>query len=324
MKPLFLIFSTIFPLSLFAQFDGIVGSVGCKAIHVDDARFVEWASDCEIMRGYQDIARKQLGFVFFGDAESAIGKASKTTTEAVSLGDGGTAVLTFQTPIVNGEGADFAVFENSFSDAFLELAFVEISSDGEHYFRFPATSNTQTETQVTSSGLIDATKINNLAGKYRIGWGTPFDLEELPENENLDKNDVTHVKIIDVVGTINPEFASHDSENNIINDPYPTAFAGYGSGGFDLTGIGVIHNQNNLAVKEIEQPRIFIYNNGVELKIENAKLNIENVEIFDISGKKLNNFQFSIFNFQLKIDISALPKGVYLIKTGNFAEKFVK
>ena len=36
------------------------------------------------------------------------------------VGDGGSAILTFDTPIANGPGFDFAVFENGFSDTFLE------------------------------------------------------------------------------------------------------------------------------------------------------------------------------------------------------------
>jgi len=59
-------------------------------------------------------------------------------------------------------GFDFAVFENSFNDSFLELAFVEVSSDGINFVRFPATSNTQTDVQITGFGTIDPTYINNL------------------------------------------------------------------------------------------------------------------------------------------------------------------
>ena len=61
------------------------------------------------------------------------------------------ATVTFASPIYNGEGPDFAVFENGFDIDdeydptgvlhFLELAFVEVSSDGENFFRFPAVTN---------------------------------------------------------------------------------------------------------------------------------------------------------------------------------------
>ena len=81
----------------------------------------------------------------------------------MSLGDGGVAILTFKYPIKNETGNDFAVFENSFNDTFLELAFVEVSSDGIHYFRFPAVSNTQDTLQMGNDASIDARHLNNLA-----------------------------------------------------------------------------------------------------------------------------------------------------------------
>src|SRR5690554_1645811 len=99
----------------------------------------------------------------------AIGEAS---VSVVSLGNGGSAVLSFENPIKNGEGPDFAVFENGFVDpendtvAFLELAFVEVSSDGAHFVRFPAISAIQTDTQILNSSFSDARFYHNLAGKH--------------------------------------------------------------------------------------------------------------------------------------------------------------
>ena len=44
----------------------------------------------------------------------------------------------------------------------------------------------KTEIQVETFGSIDATKINNfLAGKYRGGYGVPFDLNELKDITGL-------------------------------------------------------------------------------------------------------------------------------------------
>ena len=133
------------PFLASAQFDGAVGTEGCKAISNSDNRILSWAVGCQVNRGWQDIATKEAK-ASFGTIEYAIGEATtSTTTEAISLGDGGTALLTFDRPIVNGAGPDFAVFENSFNDSFLELAFVEVSSDGIHFVRFPAISNTSAD-----------------------------------------------------------------------------------------------------------------------------------------------------------------------------------
>ena len=131
------------------------------------------------------------------------GSAGEATTNAISLGDGGYAILTFEKPIINGDGFDFAVYENSFNDYFLELAFVEVSSDGLNFVRFPATSLTPTDRQIAGDGTIDATNINNLAGKYRVGWGTPFDLEELRDSANIDINNISVTIFINIFGRIN-------------------------------------------------------------------------------------------------------------------------
>ena len=161
-------------------FCGGVGTEGCNAIAADDNQFVAWATSVVLTRGPQDISNPNSPLASFGDETNAIGPATPNNSmDAVSLGDGGSALVTFERPIQNGEGPDFAVFENDNNGGFLELAFVEVSSDGVHFVRFPATSLTQTETQTGSFAFTNPTFINNLAGKFQIGYGTPFDLEEL-------------------------------------------------------------------------------------------------------------------------------------------------
>lgn len=229
---LFLCFSTL----SFAQFAGPVGTAGTTAMHKDSSAFVNWANSAQLEVGLIDIANPFSGTASNGDATSPIGFPNGST---VSLGDSGVAILTFPQPITNETGPDFAVFENAFSDAFLELAFVEVSSDGINFHRFPATSNTPTSAQIGPfDALGDATLLNNLAGKYRANYGTPFDLEELNGIAGLNVMAITHIKIIDVVGAISGSHVQNDSNGNPINDPFPTAFA---SGGFDLDAIGVIH-----------------------------------------------------------------------------------
>ncbi len=221
-------------------FPGPVSSPTTTAIPHNSPTFVGWATGiADFQRGWVDIRNPSLGVVGYGSAADALGPAGTSTTlGVVSLGDGGRITLTFDYPITDGPGFDLAVFENSFNNTFLELAFVEVSSDGLHFFRFPAISNTQTTTQVGGFGSLDTTYINNLAGKYRVGFGTPFDLAELSGNPLLNIFAVTHVRIIDVVGSIDPAFGTRDSLGNLINDPFPTPF---NSGGFDLDAVGVIH-----------------------------------------------------------------------------------
>lgn len=219
------------------------GQAGSTAIHMDSSIFTGWATGIEVHRGYvyiEDTIFTANGSnrASFGDPLNALGKANGNSADVVSLGDSGLAILTFDQPIMNGPGFDFAVFENSFSDDYLEFAFVEVSSDGNRFVRFPNHSEVQTQIQVHGFGLTDARRIHNLAGKYRAGYGTPFDLEELKDSVGIDLNAITHIKIIDVIGSIGLN-ATYDSYGNKINEPFSSP---YESGGFDLDGVGVIHS----------------------------------------------------------------------------------
>src|SRR5690606_28994957 len=164
----------------------------------------------------------------------------KADSRLISMGDGGMITFTFSHPVVNAEGADFLVFENGFLNvtdsalAFLELAFVEVSSNGTDFVRFPATSHITDSVQYDNFSFTNAEHINNLAGKYIQNWGTPFDLEELKDEPNLDVNNITHIRIIDVVGILDEDFGSKDSRGQLINDPFPTPFP---SCGFDINAI---------------------------------------------------------------------------------------
>jgi hypothetical protein len=219
-------------------FDGAAGTLGSRAIPFDSTEIVGWATGySNLIRGPARIDNPSLGFATFGEGSNALGPAGTSVFEVVSLGDGGSITLTFQAPITNGAGWDFAVFENSFNDTFLELAFVEVSSNGFDFFRFPAISLTPTDKQVDGFGSVDPTNIHNLAGKYRVGFGTPFNLEDLAGvSPLLDISSVTHVRIVDVVGVINSPFTTFDSLGNPINDPWATPF---NSSGFDLDAVGV-------------------------------------------------------------------------------------
>ena len=221
------------------------GEPNSTAIYMDDPNFAAWATGITVQRGYVKIDEPDLGYVSYGSDANALGKAEGDSFGVVSLGDDGSATLTFENPIANGPSYDFAVFENAFDDTFLELAFVEVSSDGSNFFRFDSVSLTQTDTQVGSFGVLDTNDLHNLAGKYRQGYGTPFDLAELKDvNSLLDVSRITHVRIIDVVGCIQDGYARYDSLANKINDPWPTPFA---TGGFDLDAVAVIHEKTLLA-----------------------------------------------------------------------------
>ncbi len=309
-------FLSLLSLSIYAQYPPAAGQMGSTAIYKDSSIFIDWANTCSITRGYinlsdtsfEDPAYPGTNRASFGNATAAIGIADNNT---VSLGDNGKAILSFAHPIANGQGFDFAVFENSFDDFFLELAFVEVSSDGIHFVRFPNVSLTQTNIQIQSFGTLDPTKIHNLAGKYRVFYGTPFDLQDLQDSTGLDLNHITHVKIVDVIGSITEPFMNNDSQGHIINDPFPTAFW---TGGFDLDAVGVIHNSQNTGIDTPKSATedILIFPNPTKDWLEIRMKTPSNLkaQITDIVGKIVEEFEM---NNSTKIDVCHLPKGLYFI-----------
>jgi hypothetical protein len=215
----------------------------------------------------------------WADPNKALGPATGDRLDIVSLGDlsreqiddglpPGQITLYFDEPIRQGKGYDFVVFENGFtSDAnwatgsvvgqmFAELGYVEVSSNGVDFIRFPAVSLTPEATG--PYGTVEISNIYNLAGKHPNGTGTPFDLQEIVNDTMVvsglvDVNDIRYVRIVDIPGggdfydeaTANIDPASGPfwdfySSNHPIYDAWPT----YGSGGLDLEAIGVLNEQN--------------------------------------------------------------------------------
>lgn len=293
----------------FAQsYAPLPGEVGSTAIHKDSSIIVAWATGVTVQRGPMDIAQPGNGNASFGVEADAVGIANGTGV--VSLGDGGSAIVTFAAPIKNGLGADFAIFENGFADNYIELAFVEVSSDGINFYRFPAISEAPTSPQYWNGSYSDCRYFNNLAGKYRANYGTPFDLEELNGEVGLDINAITHVKIIDVVGFVGPTYGTMDSQGNYINDPYPTAFP---SGGFDLDAVAVIH-EGTQSINENEISQFIVYpnpSNGI-FKVNSSQSG--NYSIFSATGKSIIRADFSN---DFIIDLSDFPKGMYILQVNN-------
>lgn len=289
-----------------AQFAPPVGQAGTTALFKDSSAFVAWASAGKLVRGLQNIANPSLGYVNVGDSASAFGIAD--LTGVVSLGDGGYEILQFPSPIIDGSGPDFAVFENGFNDTFLELAFVEVSSDGVHFFRFPAISNTDTTTQTNSFGSTNASQIHNLAGKYRGEYGTPFDLAEIADNTLLNKLAITHVKIIDVIGCIQKQYATRDANQHIVNDPWPTDF---GSGGFDLDAVGVIHQQA-VGIDEFELKHISVYPNpATDMLYVSIPLTNYSLSVINIMGEVVLNAENK--SNVISLELSTLKSGIYFL-----------
>ena len=221
--------SAIFAASAAAgPYPPAAGQAGTTAVHKDNAAFIAWAADWENYLPGEAVTST------WQTPKNALGKAEGTSSDIVSLGRGGEITLTFDQPITNGLGWDFAVFENSFSDTFLELAFVEVSSDGATFVRFD--NDSLTPNPVGGFGSLDPTDIDGFAGKYRQAYGTPFDLSDLATRNEVisgavDLSAITHVRLVDVVG----DASDFDTSGHVIYDPYPTNQ----SAGLDLDAVGV-------------------------------------------------------------------------------------
>ncbi|NLF32536.1 MAG: hypothetical protein GX591_16805 [Planctomycetes bacterium] len=250
---------------------GWVGPAGDGVAHVDpwypnpgqvlNDAFVAWAAGVVAYLPGSDVDAD------WSDPGKALGPATGDEFEIVSLGDltaaaiaayladpdgpgphPGSITLSFDATITDGPGADLAVFENGFSRSgspqfFAELAYVEVSTDGAVFARFPARS-----LAVRPAGnswpyvSIDVTDVYNLAGKHTnahgYSWGTPFDLADLAGDPavldgRVDPRAIHFVRIVDIPGS--GDFL--DAAGAPIYDGWVT----YGSAGFDLEAVGVLN-----------------------------------------------------------------------------------
>lgn len=245
----------------------------------------------------------------------SLGPATAYNFDICSLGDQnqsdidlgkkpGNITLSFAKSISNRPGPDFAVFENGMTTTgpkgeqyyiFAELAFVEVSTDGITFARFPSVSLNDPTKSIGPYQSLDPTNIYNLAGKHQNtgssstddttngkGWGTPFDLSDIlscPEviSGQVNPAEIRYLRIVDIPGTgfyqdnatampdpttKDPQtgLTSNYSDNHAIRDPWFT----WGSGGFDLEAVGVLNLTNgdgNMdGIVDIADLEIFLHN----------------------------------------------------------------
>lgn len=281
------------------------GQLGSTAIAMDSSAIIYWASAAIVTRGPMDLTNVGLGDASYGTELDAVGPADGPTF--VSLGDGGSVTLTFPFPIMDAAGPDFAVFENGFIDHYMELAFVEVSSDGINFFRFDGVSEIPTDDQVTNFTTTNCGYVHNLAGKYRVGFGTPFDLSELTGIPLLDIFSITHVRLIDVVGSIDPLYSTVDSQGNVINDPFTTPWE---SSGFDLDGVAVI-NSAEASLSSIKDFKVTIAPNPCESVLWISGIEKGTFVIIDAWGRTVQ--QGDVLG-ETQLDVTFLSAGMYTIE----------
>lgn len=200
------------------------------AVAIDDPRIAAWAAGWS-----EPIARGADLDPGTDDPRCALGPATGDPLDTASLGNGGALTMVMPFAVEDGPGPEFAIFENGFSDQFLELAFVEVSSDGEHFARFDSLALDMAP--VGPYATLDASRIAGLAGHFRAGFGTPFDLADLRvapavQSGLVDLSAIAFVRVVDIVG----DGLTTDSFGHPIYDPTPV----WGTAGFDLDAIAIL------------------------------------------------------------------------------------
>ena len=174
--------------------------------------------------------------------------------------------------IPNVDGYDFAVFENGFivestdrllgysaGQVFAELAYVEVSSNGIDFARFPSVS--LTVEMPGAFGSLEGSDVHGLAGAhpnfFSLSQGTPFDLADLADHpavvgDAVDLEAIRYLRLVDIPGDGSfsdgatglpdpntlPSYQPFTG-NHPVYDPWPTL----GSGGFDLEAVGLLQGQ---------------------------------------------------------------------------------
>jgi hypothetical protein len=170
---------------------------------------------------------------------------------------------------------------------------------------------------------VNARKINNLAGKYIGGYGTPFDLQELAGTPGLDIDNITHIRLVDVVGSTGAH-AQLDKDGVKINDPYPTAIP---SGGFDLDAVGAMYLKWPAQIPNVvATSNLRVYPNPATDNIQ-LSFNQQPVgELYATVTDLLGNVVISaLLNTTNTIALSNVAKGnYYLVVTDTKGNKWVE
>ena len=115
-----------------------------------------------------------------------------------------------------------------------------------------------------------------------------------------------------MVGSLNPRFASYDTANRKINDPWPTPFP---SSGFDLDAIGVIHEQPLAGINKIisnqfiKGPNPIRQNETLHIQTENSEFS--QLDILNCQGALVQHVYLE--NTGLTLLYDTLPAGLFFI-----------
>ncbi|MHC4375925.1 MAG: hypothetical protein ACYS26_04935 [Planctomycetota bacterium] len=216
--------------------------------------------------------------------------------DVLTLGEGGDIVLGFEGDLVDGPGADFTVFENGFvltgsAAVFAEILFVEVSTDGANFARFPSSYVGSGSDMGSYRGLagglpVLANVATNSVSPFdpAISGGEAFDLAELAlhplvQAGTVDLQAIRFVRLVDAL------VADTDSQGTPL-----MAF-----GGSDVDAVAAIHSdQTDLTTQPVcdlsqdVQGRLVLRLGDpdgffdLDLATLNATFNLESVPVLDL------------------------------------------
>ncbi|MCD4654229.1 hypothetical protein K8T06_09865 [bacterium] len=186
----------------------------------------------------------QLPDIVLGPPKGAGDSAG--SVDVLSLGDGGVIVLEFIDNIVsNGPGPDLIIFENAFlaggnpEYVYSEVAFIEVSSNGVDYFRFPNDYNPDGEPINNPSNWWGFAGVQPCLSHPDnsidptdplVSGGDLFDLDDVGLNE---------IRFIRIIDTNEGDFAALDDDGDVIYDP---GIPGGDNAGFDLDAVAAVYS----------------------------------------------------------------------------------
>lgn len=200
-------------------------------------------------------------------------------TEVLSLGLGGEIIVSFKNcSIIDGDGVDFVIFENVFTNPinkklFVEPAIVSVSQDGFNFIEFPYDYNTLKG----CAGLTPTFGENN-PFDFPSSGGDGFDLAEIGLTE------IKYIKIKDITDKL-----LQDSEH-FYYDPIIS--------GFDLDAVlGLNYKvnsiENSIQSENLKQNKTPIQ--SINLTENSLLINFKNNE-FNTNNKSNSEYQLKVFD----------------------------
>ena len=130
------------------------------------------------------------------------------------------------------------------------------------------------------------------------------------------------MRVIDVVGSINPQYGTYDAFGHLINDPFPTITY---SAGFDLDGVAVL-NDGTSGIEPVTNSALSLYpnpaNHSVVITFE-AQPQHTTATLYDMTGRTVATIPVEAGSTTITLNTTNLANGVYMLHLAGDVEKLV-